>query len=72
VGRIGPLRFAVLSSGGSTEGIRVLADRLVQALSGIGNGRGAPEVSATIQEISPDQLAQLEARTLIGELVPIL
>jgi two-component system, cell cycle response regulator len=71
VGRIGPLRFAILSAGGSTEGIRVLADRLVQALSGIGNGRGTVAVSATIQEVSPEQLTQLEARTLIGELAPL-
>lgn len=65
VGRVGPLRFAVVSSGSPREGARRLADRLVLALHGVGNGRGAIEVRAEVQETSPDALARTDAKTLL-------
>ena len=65
VGRVGPLRFAIVSSGSPREGARRLADRLVTALHGVGNGRGAIEVRAEVQETSPDALSHTDAKSLL-------
>jgi diguanylate cyclase (GGDEF)-like protein len=69
VGRIGPLSFAVVSSGSPREGAQVLADRLVAALHGVANGRGAVEVRTAIQEMSSEDLVRADARTLLGSMV---
>ena len=65
VGRVGPLRFAIVSSGSPREGARRLADRLVLALHGVGNGRGAIEVRAEVQETPSDALSHTDAKSLL-------
>lgn len=65
VGRVGPLRFAIVSSGSPREGARRLADRLVLALHGVGNGRGAIEVRAEVQETSSEALSHTDAKSLL-------
>ena len=65
VGRVGPLRFAIVSSGSPREGACRLADRLVLALHGVGNGKGAIEVRAEVQETSSDALSNTDAKTLL-------
>ena len=65
VGRVGPLRFAVVSSGNPREGAQKLADRLVAVLAGVSNGKGAIEVSTVIQELSSEEVSAADARTLL-------
>lgn len=69
VARVGPLRFAVLSTGSPREGAQRLADRLVAALHGVGNGTRLVEVRASVQEMSPAELSQTDAETLISTAV---
>jgi PleD family two-component response regulator len=69
VGRVGPLRFAVLSSGSPREGAERLAERLTAALHGVGNGTGGVEVRTSIQDVPPEELAQADARALIESVV---
>ena len=69
VGRVGPLRFAVVSSGSPREGAQRLADRLVTALNGVGNGPGRLEIRASIQEMSLEDLSHTDARTLLDSAV---
>ena len=65
VGRVGPLRFAVVSSGSPKEGAQRLADRLVAALHGVNNGSGVVEVRTIIQETSSEELPNTDARSLL-------
>ena len=69
VGRIGPLRFAVVSSGNPIQGAQRLADRLVAALNGVGNGTGHIEVRAAVQETTPEEVSSTDAKTLLGSAV---
>jgi diguanylate cyclase (GGDEF)-like protein len=71
VGRIGPLRFAVVSAGGAREGAQRLADRLVIALHALRNGHGALDVRAMIQEVPLDEVARADARALLGSEVAL-
>jgi two-component system chemotaxis response regulator CheY len=66
VGRIAPLRFAVVSAGSAREGAQRLADRLLVALTDISSGPGAVEVSTSVQEVTLDQISRAEARSLLG------
>jgi PleD family two-component response regulator len=66
VGRIGPLRFAIVSIGSAREGAQRLADRLVIALHSLGNGQGPLDVRALIHEVPLDEVARADARTLLG------
>jgi diguanylate cyclase (GGDEF)-like protein len=66
VGRIGPLRFAIISAGGACEGAQRLADRLVIALHALRNGHGALDVRALIHEVPLDEVARADARALLG------
>ena len=66
VGRIGPLRFAVVSSGSPREGAERLAERLASALTGVGNGTHQVEVRTEVQETSSDAVAHTDARALLG------
>ena len=65
VGRIGPLRFAVVSSGSAREGAQKLADRLMIALHAL-NGR-ALDVRTLIHDVPIDEVARADARTLLGQ-----
>ena len=69
VGRVGPLRFAVVSSGSAREGAQRLADRLVSALNGVGNGSGRLEIRTSVQEMSLEDLSHTDARTLLDSAV---
>jgi len=69
VGRVGPLRFAVVSSGNPREGAKSLADRLVTALHGVGNGTGHVEIRTVIQETSTEELSCTDAKTLLDSAV---
>ena len=69
VGRVGPLRFAVVSSGSPREGAQRLADRLVLALNGVGNGTGPVEVRTAIQETTSEEVSNTDAKTLLGPVV---
>ncbi len=69
VGRVGPLRFAVVSSGNPREGAQRLADRLVTALHGVGNGTGQIAVRTVIQEMSSEELSHTDAKTLLDSVV---
>jgi len=71
VGRIGPLRFAIVSAGGAREGAQRLADRLVAALHALRNGHGALAVRALIQDVSLDEVARADARALLGSEVAL-
>ena len=71
VGRIGPLRFAIVSAGGAREGAQRLADRLVVALHALRNGHGALAVRALIQDVSLDEVARADARALLGSEVAL-
>lgn len=66
VGRIGPLRFAVVSSGSAPEGAQKLADRLVRALHSLSNGQGTLDVRALVQDVPLEAVGQADARTLLG------
>jgi diguanylate cyclase (GGDEF)-like protein len=66
VGRIGPLRFAVVSSGNPREGAQRLADRLVVALDALSNGDGHREVRAQVQEVPLGEMGRADARVLLG------
>jgi diguanylate cyclase (GGDEF)-like protein len=67
VGRVGPLRFAVVSSGGGArEGAQRVADRLVAALNAMGNGKGPLEVRAQIHELPLEEGSRADARILFG------
>jgi len=66
VGRIGPLRFAVLSAGSPREGAERLADRLVTALHALNNGHGALDIRTLIHDVPLDEVARADARTLLG------
>ncbi|HYN20753.1 MAG TPA: diguanylate cyclase, partial [Thermoanaerobaculia bacterium] len=66
VGRIGPLRFAIVSVGSAREGAQRLADRLVIALHSLGNGHGQLEVRAHIHDVPLEDMARADARTLLG------
>jgi len=66
VGRIGPLRFAIVSAGGARQGAQRLADRLVIALHALRNGHGALAVRALIHEVPLDEVARADARALLG------
>ncbi len=65
VGRIGPLRFAVVSSGSAKEGAQKLADRLMLALHAL-NGR-AVEVRTLIHDVPIDEVARADAHTLLEQ-----
>jgi diguanylate cyclase (GGDEF)-like protein len=65
VGRIGPLRFAVISMGGAREGAQRLADRLMIALHSL-NGH-ALDVRTLIHDVPIDEVARADARTLLGQ-----
>jgi len=69
VGRIGPLRFAVVSSGSPREGAQCLADRLVTALHDVGNGTAQVEIRTAIQETTTEELSTTDAKTLLGSMV---
>ena len=66
VGRVGPLRFAVVSSGNAREGAQRVADRLVIALHSLGNGHGALDVRAQVHDVPLEEVARADARTLLG------
>jgi diguanylate cyclase (GGDEF)-like protein len=66
VGRVGPLRFTIVSVGSAREGAQRLADRLVIALHALGNGQGPLDVRATIHDIPVDEVARASARTLLN------
>jgi diguanylate cyclase (GGDEF)-like protein len=66
VGRIGPLRFAIVSAGGAREGAQRLADRLVIALHALRNGQGPLDVRALIHEVPLDEVTRADARALLG------
>lgn len=67
VGRIGPLRFAIVSAGSPREGAEKLADRLIAALHGVGGGEGSVAVRATVREVPLDETARVEVRSLLEE-----
>ena len=69
VGRVGTLRFAVVSSGSPRDGAQRLADRLIVALRGVGNGSGTFEVRAAVQEMTLEELSHTDARTLLDSAV---
>lgn len=69
VGRIGPLRFAVVSPGSAGDSAQRLADRLVDALHALGNGHGPLEVRAAIHAVPLDEVARTDVRTLLGSAV---
>ena len=71
VGRIGPLRFAIVSAGGAREGAQRLADRLVIALHALRNGHGALDIRALIHEVPLDEVARADARALLGSEVAL-
>ena len=66
VGRIGPLRFAVVSSGSPRQGAERLADRLLQALHALANGQGALPVRAEVHDVPLEEVARADARMLLG------
>jgi diguanylate cyclase (GGDEF)-like protein len=66
VGRIGPLRFAVVSSGNAREGAQRLADRLVVALDALSNGDGHREVRTQVQDVPLGEAGRADARMLLG------
>ena len=70
VGRIGPLRFAVLSPGSAGENAQRLADRLVVALHALGNGQGPLEVRAAIHDVPLTDVARVDVKSLLGTPVP--
>lgn len=65
VGRTGPLRFAVLSSGNAREGAQRLADRLLVTLDGLSNGDGRHEVRAQVQDVPLGEMDRADARALL-------
>jgi len=69
VGRVGPLRFAIISSGSAREGAERLAERLTAALVGVGNGTGGVEVRTAVQDVPTEELARADARALIESVV---
>lgn len=67
VGRVGPLRFAVVSSGGSArEGAQRLADRLVAALHAVGSELGPLAVRAQIHDLPLEEGSRADARALFS------
>ena len=69
VGRVGPLRFAIISSGSAREGAERLAERLTAALIGVGNGTGGVEVRTAVQDVPTEELARADARALLESVV---
>ncbi len=65
VGRIGPLRFAIVSAGSAREGAERLADRLIAALHGVGNGETVA-VRATVREV-PVEGVKVPVQSLFEE-----
>lgn len=69
VGRVGTLRFAVVSSGSPRDGAQRLADRLIVALREVGNGSGTFEVRAAVQGMTLEELSHTDAKTLLDSAV---
>jgi len=65
VGRVGPLRFAIVSVGSAREGAQRLADRLVIALHSLGNGQGPLAIRALIHDLPREEVARTDARSLL-------
>ena len=65
VGRVGPLRFAIVSTGSAREGAQRLADRVVLALHAAGTGVGPVAVRALIHDLPLDEVARTDARALL-------
>jgi diguanylate cyclase (GGDEF)-like protein len=69
VGRTGPLRFTVLSTGSPREGAERLANRLLDALHSL-NGHGALDIRTLIHDVPLEEVARADARTLLGSETP--
>ena len=70
VGRIGPLRFAVVSAGSDRGGAERLADRLLTALHSLNNGKGALDIRALVHDVPLEEVARADAKTLLTQEAP--